>query len=108
MAVCELCGGFGKIEPKHELPGGEVLVQPGFVKECFACDGTGEVLEIVLSDEVKADMKADPDIAAAIGGLMEAMRQADHGVRSGKYASIDDALEAITGNRPEVVYEDEE
>lgn len=39
---CEKCGGIGKVEPEYRFPDGTALVQPGFIKTCPACHGTGK------------------------------------------------------------------
>ena len=58
---------------------------------------------IVLSEQVKAQMAADPELAKALKEHFANMRQAHHAWRSGRYESFEAAMEAITGNRPEPV-----
>lgn len=60
-------------------------------------------MEVILSDEVKKQMEEDPDLAEALRDFSAMMRQAMQGVADGKYKSMDDAVEAITGNRPRKV-----
>lgn len=60
-------------------------------------------LEIVILPEVQAQLDADPDMAEAIRDFMAACRQAKHAVDTGQHESFNDAMEAITGNRPEPV-----
>lgn len=57
-------------------------------------------LEIVLMPEVQAQMDADPELAEAMRKMFAAMHQADEGVQSGRYKNMEEAMEAITGNRP--------
>lgn len=58
---------------------------------------------LIYSEQVKAAMAADPDLAEAMREIATSMRQAHHAWRSGQYASFEDAMEAITGQRPEPV-----
>ena len=60
-------------------------------------------LEVVLSDKVKAQIIADPKMAETIRNLSAIFRQAGLGIKTGQYKSMDDAIEALTGNRPEPV-----
>lgn len=60
-------------------------------------------LTIELSPEVEASMAADPELAKAMRELSAIMRQAFAGVQSGQYKSMDDAMEALTGNRPKKI-----
>ena len=62
-------------------------------------------VEITLSDQVKGQMEADPNMAAAIRDFSACMRQAFQAVKDGQHKSWEDAIEAITGTRPEVVDE---
>lgn len=63
---------------------------------------------IVYSEKVKAQMAQDPEMAECLRGMTAAMRQAQHDLKTGKYASFEDALEAITGSRPTLVMASEE
>ena len=65
-------------------------------------------LEIIMSDEVAAQMADDPEMAAALREISAAFRQAHHAVQSGQHGTFEDAMEAITGNRPEPVFLDDE
>lgn len=56
--------------------------------------------DIVLSKQVKEAMAKDPELAAALRELFANMRQAMQSVKEGRYKSLDDAMEAITGQRP--------
>lgn len=64
-------------------------------------------LEIEFSPEVLAQMENDPDMAAAIREFSASLRQADHAVKTGQHKTFEDAIEAITGNRPERLSDDE-
>lgn len=61
----------------------------------------GEEFPITVSKELNAQIAADPMIAKAMQALNEKIRQAHHAVQIGQYASMDDALEVLTGYRPE-------
>ena len=65
-------------------------------------------LEIVIADAVAAEMADDPEMAEAMRDLFAAFHQANHAVATGQYASFEDAMEAITGSRPEPVFMDDE
>lgn len=60
-------------------------------------------LTIILSDQVREKMEADPGAAEELRDFLAKMRQAHHAVQTGQYASFDDAVEAITGVRPELI-----
>lgn len=60
-------------------------------------------LEIVLSDQVKEAMAADPELAKSMKDFSAMVRQAHHGIKTGQYKSFDDAMEALTGSRPEYI-----
>lgn len=61
---------------------------------------TGKEFTVELSDQVKAEMEADPELAAALREFMANCRQANEAVQSGRHATFEDAIEAITGLRP--------
>lgn len=65
-------------------------------------------LEIVFSDQVLEAMTNDPEMAALIKDFSAAYRQADHAVKTGQHKSFEDAMEAITGHRPEPVFLDDD
>lgn len=56
--------------------------------------------KVIYSDLVKKQMEEDPELAKAIREFTAAMRQALHAVETGQHKTLDDAVEAITGNRP--------
>lgn len=60
-------------------------------------------LEVVLSEQVRAQMAADPELAAAIREMSAIFRQADHAVKTGQHKTFEDAIEALTGERPQPV-----
>lgn len=53
-------------------------------------------------------LAAHPELAKAMREMAANMRQAHHAWKSGQYASFDDAMEAITGERPESLDLDED
>lgn len=57
-------------------------------------------LKIELSDQVREQMAADPAMAEALREMMAAFHQANDAVQRGQYETMEDAIEAITGNRP--------
>ena len=63
---------------------------------------------LVYSEQVKAQMAADPELAEAMKEMAAMMRQAHHAWKSGQYASFGDAMEAISGCRPEPLDLDDE
>jgi hypothetical protein len=60
-------------------------------------------LKIKLSDEVKEQMEKDPELKKVLGELFANFHQAADAVKRGQYASFDDAMEGITGERPKKV-----
>lgn len=58
---------------------------------------------LIYSEQAKAQIAADPELAEAMREMAALMRQAHHAWQTGQYASFADALEAITGCRPEPV-----
>lgn len=56
-------------------------------------DGTD--LKFEFTDEVKAQMEADPKLAALVKDFMANMRQAQQLVNEGKYATTDEAMAAM-------------
>lgn len=60
-------------------------------------------LDVHMSDQVRDKMAADPEAAEAIRDFVAILRQASHGVKTGQYKTMDDAIEALTGSRPEAV-----
>lgn len=62
---------------------------------------------LVYSQKVKDQMANDPALAEAMREIGAAFRQAHHAWQSGQYESFEDAMEAITGQRPELVDETE-
>lgn len=62
------------------------------------CD---EEFHIEMSDEMKQQTADNPAMAQAWQDLCAKIRQAHHGVKTGQYQSMDDAMEILTGFRPE-------
>src|SRR5687767_5955211 len=62
-----------------------------------------EELQVILADEVQAKIDADPGMRAAIRDFIASMHQARAGVLSGQYKMMDDAMQAITGSRPQKI-----
>lgn len=56
---------------------------------------------VIYSDQVKDQMAQHPEIAKHLREFAANARQAMQGVKDGQYKSFDDAMEAITGQRPE-------
>ena len=63
----------------------------------------GDELKIKISDEVKEQMEKDPELKEVLGEMFANFHQAADGVKRGQYKSFDDAMEAITGQRPKKV-----
>lgn len=57
--------------------------------------------KVEYGPEVQAAIAQDPELAEAVRSFAANVRQAMADVASGKYASFDDAIFALTGNRPE-------
>lgn len=59
--------------------------------------------QVVIPPAMQAQMDADPALAAAMRDMSATMKDAMQGVADGRYKSFDDAMEAMTGSRPEKV-----
>lgn len=66
-----------------------------------------EIPQVILDPSVQAQIDADPELAEAFKAFSEAARNAMQGVSDGRYKSFEDAIEAITGSRPEAISDDE-
>lgn len=64
--------------------------------------------KFVITDKLAAQMENDPKLAQAIREMMATFRQARHAVETGQHKTFEDAVEAITGNRPERLENDED
>lgn len=64
-------------------------------------------LDIHFLGDVQHDMDADPELAAAVRNFCASIRQAHHSVQTGQHATMEDAMEAITGKRPKHVMGDD-
>ncbi len=62
---------------------------------------SGDVM-VSFSPQVQAQMDNNPDLAEAMRDFLANVRQALNDVKTGKYNSFDDAMEAITGERPQL------
>ena len=60
-------------------------------------------IDVVFSDKVKEQIAADPVLAEFVRSFSASLRQAHDGVKRGQYKTLDDAVEAITGNRPQKI-----
>jgi hypothetical protein len=58
---------------------------------------------VIMLPEAQAQIDADPKLKAAMPGFYESMKNAMQGVVDGRYKTFEDAFEAMTGNRPELV-----
>ncbi len=56
-------------------------------------------LEILFSPEAQEQMNSDPKLAEMIRSVNASFRQAFHGVQTGQYANLDEAMEKITGGK---------
>lgn len=66
-----------------------------------------EELTVEFSDQVLEKMAEDPELVKALREFSANMRQAHAAVKAGQYASMEDAVEAITGSRPERLTKEE-
>jgi hypothetical protein len=65
---------------------------------------TDEIIpQVILLPQVQEEADKNPELAKALRGLGEAARNAMQGVSDGRYKSFEDAMEAMTGSRPEPV-----
>lgn len=64
---------------------------------------TDKEFTVEVSDQVKAEMEANPELAAALREFFANCHQADAAVEAGQYATFEDAIEAITGQRIEKI-----
>lgn len=60
-------------------------------------------LHIDVPAHIREQMVKDPALGEALRQMFAAMHQAHQGVIEGRYETFDDAMEAITGNRPKPV-----
>lgn len=64
-------------------------------------------LTIEMSPQALAAVADDPELAAAVAQMKANFHQAHHAVATGQHKTFADAMEAITGSRPELVSDDE-
>ena len=55
------------------------------------------------AEQIAAMTEKDPALREALTEMLANMRQAHHAVKTGRYRTFDDAIEAITGKRPEKI-----
>lgn len=56
--------------------------------------------QVVYSNQVKEKMEEDPELAKVMREFSACALQAMEGVKAGRYKSFDEAMEAITGQKP--------
>jgi hypothetical protein len=66
-----------------------------------------ELKKVILSDQVKEQMDKDPEIAEFMKEMIANFHQAQDAVDRGQYASMDEALEAITGGKVNEITEED-
>lgn len=64
-------------------------------------DDDDKIPQVVIPPDMQAEIDANPELAKAMQGMTEALKNAMQGVKDGRYASFEDAMEALTGQRPE-------
>lgn len=68
-------------------------------------------LNVIIAPEAQAQIDAltakDPGLADSIRETLANMHQAAQAVQDGRYATFEDAMEAISGSRPRRIGEDE-
>ena len=57
-------------------------------------------IEVILSDSVQEQMDEDPELAKAMKEMIANFHQAMDSVKRGQHKTFDEAMEAITGQRP--------
>lgn len=62
-----------------------------------------KIPQVVILPEAQAQIDADPVLKKALAGLNETLLNAMQGTQDGRYKSFDDAIEAMTGERPEQI-----
>ncbi len=56
-------------------------------------------LHIMFSPEVQDQMASDPKLAEMIRSVNASFHQAFHGVKTGQYKNLDEAMESVTGGK---------
>jgi hypothetical protein len=59
-----------------------------------------ELPTIIMLPEAQREIDANPELAKAMPGLAESLKNALQGVKDGRYKSFEDAMQAMTGERP--------
>lgn len=73
---------------------------PGFPPDTIVATLASDGDVLIYSEEARAKIASDPELAALMRDLAAQMRQAHWAWQQGHYASFEDAMEAITGTRP--------
>lgn len=63
---------------------------------------------VIFSEQVKEQMAADPDLAEFVRDFVAATHQAQAGVESGQYQTLEEGIAAITGGTVEPVDDPDE
>ncbi len=56
-------------------------------------------LQILFAPEVQEQMEKDPQLAEMIRSVNASFHQAFHGVKTGQYKDLDEAMESVTGGK---------
>lgn len=59
--------------------------------------------KVVIPPEIQKQMDANPELAKAMKDMMAEMKNAMQAVKDGRYATFEDAIEAIIGQRPQQI-----
>lgn len=76
--------------------------------DVVASQGSDKDWKVSWSDSVKKKVDEDPKLAEYLREFGAVVRQAMAGVDSGQYKSFDEAMEKITGHKPERIEDDSE
>ena len=60
--------------------------------------------QVIIPPEMQAEIDANPELAKAMAGFKESALNAIQGVEDGRYKSFEDAMHALTGNRPTKIF----
>lgn len=75
--------------------------------ETMVADEKEFMPKVIMLPEAQAEIDAaiaeDPELGAAITAFKESAMNAMQGVHDGRYKSFEEAMEALTGQRPELV-----
>lgn len=62
-----------------------------------------KIPQVIWMPEAKESVEKDPALAKAMTGITEVFKNAMQGVQDGRYKSFEDAVEAMSGIRPEKI-----